>query len=404
MKIALDAGHGFNTAGKRTPDGIREWTLNDRVLRAFENEIKKYKGVTTVRLDDPSGKTDIGLTARTNKAKNNNCDVLISFHHNAYKSVWGNHGGTETYIYRGRNSESLGNALQKAMINALGLRNRGVKYDNMHMNREVPFPSALVEVGFMDSNTDKAIRDPKNSEKVGIEMAKEFAKLYKLEKANGQAVKPTPKPKPTSDKVTVKKTATHFATGQKMDSWVKGSTFDVKERSGSKTLVSNKGSVIGWINNVDLVGGTEIKPKPQPSKPQTNSTSVKKGDKVRYNGYIYADSSGKGRGIKVNGTYTATIVNSNKYGIHLDKLGWAEKSKVIKVGGTSSTVTSKEIKKGSKVTTTATRDIFGTRLDKNTINSSRTFTVEQVGRNGNKNHILLKEVMTWVERNTVKVK
>lgn len=27
MKIALDAGHGYNTAGKRTPDGIREWTL-----------------------------------------------------------------------------------------------------------------------------------------------------------------------------------------------------------------------------------------------------------------------------------------------------------------------------------------------------------------------------------------
>ena len=357
MKIALDAGHGFNTAGKRTPDGIREWTLNDRVLRAFDNEIKKYKGVKTVRLDDPTGKTDVGLTARTNKAKREKCDVLISFHHNAFQSKWGNHGGTETWIYPNRNSEKLGATLQRAMINALGLRDRGVKTGNMHMNREVPFPSALVEVGFMDSNTDKAIRGPKNSEKVGIEMAKEFAKLYKLEKAGGQAVKPSPTPKPSGSKVTVKKTATHFATGQRMDSWVKGYTFDVKERTSTQTLVSNKGSVIGWVKNSDLVGSVQ-ESKPQP-KPQTSSSSIKKGDKVKYNGYVYATSDGKRRGIKVNGVYTATIVNNNKYGIHLDQLGWAEKSKVTKVGVTSS---SSKITKGSKVKITGSRYATGEKV------------------------------------------
>ena len=31
FKIALDAGHGLKTAGKQTPDGIKEWTLNDSV-------------------------------------------------------------------------------------------------------------------------------------------------------------------------------------------------------------------------------------------------------------------------------------------------------------------------------------------------------------------------------------
>ena len=31
VKIALDAGHGLNTPGKQTPDGIKEWTLNDKV-------------------------------------------------------------------------------------------------------------------------------------------------------------------------------------------------------------------------------------------------------------------------------------------------------------------------------------------------------------------------------------
>ena len=31
VKIGLDAGHGLTTSGKQTPDGIKEWTLNDKV-------------------------------------------------------------------------------------------------------------------------------------------------------------------------------------------------------------------------------------------------------------------------------------------------------------------------------------------------------------------------------------
>ena len=29
--IGLDAGHGLHTAGKQTPNGIKEWILNDKV-------------------------------------------------------------------------------------------------------------------------------------------------------------------------------------------------------------------------------------------------------------------------------------------------------------------------------------------------------------------------------------
>ena len=31
IKIGLDPGHGLKTAGKQTPTGIKEWTLNDKV-------------------------------------------------------------------------------------------------------------------------------------------------------------------------------------------------------------------------------------------------------------------------------------------------------------------------------------------------------------------------------------
>ena len=64
--------------GKRTPDGIREWTLNDIVLRGFQEEIVKF-GVTVVRLDDATGNTDVTLLSRTNKAKIKWCESSYFF-------------------------------------------------------------------------------------------------------------------------------------------------------------------------------------------------------------------------------------------------------------------------------------------------------------------------------------
>ena len=80
-KIAACAGHGFYTPGKRTPDDEREWTFNDKVLRAFQNEINRYEDVEFKRFDDPSGKTDVPLGTRTKGANNWGADLYLSFHH-----------------------------------------------------------------------------------------------------------------------------------------------------------------------------------------------------------------------------------------------------------------------------------------------------------------------------------
>lgn len=182
MKIALDAGHGINTAGKRTPDGIREWTLNETVLRGFENEIKEYQGVETLRLDDATGKVNVPLLERTNKANKWKADYVISFHHNAFQSKWGNHGGTEVW-YAYNNAKELATVLLNSVVGTLGLRNRGIKQSTYyHIIRESKAISCLVEVGFMDSNTDKAIRDDGTRYEVGVNMAKDFARHYKLVK------------------------------------------------------------------------------------------------------------------------------------------------------------------------------------------------------------------------------
>ena len=49
FKIALDAGHGLYTAGKRClkaidPNETREWWLNDRICDKVEKKLASYDG------------------------------------------------------------------------------------------------------------------------------------------------------------------------------------------------------------------------------------------------------------------------------------------------------------------------------------------------------------------------
>ena len=65
-KIVLDAGHGLGTYGKQDPDGIKEWTYNQKVLKAVQKHlIDKYEGFEILRTDDPTGKREVPLKERT---------------------------------------------------------------------------------------------------------------------------------------------------------------------------------------------------------------------------------------------------------------------------------------------------------------------------------------------------
>ncbi|MDN4493481.1 N-acetylmuramoyl-L-alanine amidase [Ureibacillus aquaedulcis] len=156
IKVGYDAGHGFHTAGKRTPDGEREWSFNDKVARAFANELALYKGVMTRRFDDPTGQRDVPLRERTNGANNWAANFYISFHHNALGSRWGNHTGVETFIHTNPQPRSieLANAIHPAVVTSYGLRDRGIKRGNLHIVRETTMPAILIEGGFMDSLID----------------------------------------------------------------------------------------------------------------------------------------------------------------------------------------------------------------------------------------------------------
>lgn len=165
FKIAIDAGHGLKTAGKRIPKALdpnqtREWTLNDRVARYIAEAAKLYEDVETFRVDDPTGKKDISLSKRCKAANNEGADVYISCHHNAGIKL-GAGGGIVAFCYKlGTEAADYRDAVYAACIAAGGLRgNRSnpTPEKGFYVLKHTKAPAILVEYGFMDSRTDAPV-------------------------------------------------------------------------------------------------------------------------------------------------------------------------------------------------------------------------------------------------------
>lgn len=163
FKIALSAGHGMNTAGKRClrsldPNETREWYLNNRICDKIEQKLSAFTGYKLIRLDDTTGNTDVALKTRTDKANAEKADFYLSIHHNA--GVGGRSGGgVVAIVYKTVDRVTLAwqLALYNAVIAATGLRgNRSqpLQKRDLHELRESAMPAVLLECGFMDSSTD----------------------------------------------------------------------------------------------------------------------------------------------------------------------------------------------------------------------------------------------------------
>ncbi|MDW0116532.1 N-acetylmuramoyl-L-alanine amidase [Sporosarcina thermotolerans] len=186
VKIVLDAGHGLNTPGKRSPDGEREWCFNNEVINACTEKLATYENVQVMRVDDPTGKTDVSLRKRTDLANRWNADIYVAVHHNANTGKWGSWTGVETYVMDsptvGSTSLKLARLVGPQIAKAMGLKDRGVKRANFHVLRETKMPAILTEGGFMDSLIDiKALRSKEKLKKQGETLAEVLAVYLKLQ-------------------------------------------------------------------------------------------------------------------------------------------------------------------------------------------------------------------------------
>lgn len=154
MKIMLDAGHGYNTPGKRSPDGMQEYDFNRKVASEAKVLLEKYKGINVYCAH--SDERDVPLKERTDKANQLGADCYVSIHANAYGTSWNNVRGIESFVYTTKPAEAfdLAEKIQKKLIVATGLPNRGVKTADFYVLRETRMTAILIECGFMTNQED----------------------------------------------------------------------------------------------------------------------------------------------------------------------------------------------------------------------------------------------------------
>ena len=312
FKLALNAGHYKYTAGKRChadidPKQTREWVLNDRICDKIQKILAEYDGIEVLRIDDTSGEVDTSLANRTTKANNWGADFYLSVHHNAAGKKFSG-GGIVAYVYTSPDAMSLEwqKDLYNASVKATGLkgnRSTPLAKKNLHEVRETKMPAVLMECGFMDSTTDvpiiltedfadkiaKAFADvvieksgatKKKADvhyrvQVGAFAKKENAEamVNKLKadgyeaiivEAEGAVEEPkveapkveAPKAEPVKEiKVgsNVKmKSGTKTYTGGGIASWAINRTYQVKQISGDRVVLTYGGVVFAAVNKKDL--------------------------------------------------------------------------------------------------------------------------------------------------------
>lgn len=194
MKIMLDAGHGSNTPGKRSPNGMKEYEFNSVVADYAKDMLNDYENVTVYFAH--SDKRDVPLKDRTDNANDKNVDAYVSIHANAYGTGWNSANGIETFVYISKPKEALELAahIQNHLIRETGRDNRGVKTADFHVLRETDMTAILVEAGFMTNKEEATLlKSSSYRKKVATAIVKGLAEQYKLKKK----AKPKPKPAPS---------------------------------------------------------------------------------------------------------------------------------------------------------------------------------------------------------------
>ena len=254
IKIGIDAGHGVNTAGKQTPDGIKEWNLNDKVRDKVVALLSEYD-CEIIHTDNDEGVTDESLSYRVNKYLNAGVDVFVSIHHNAFTGQWNNATGVE--IFTDKNctdaDKKLAECIYEKLVKYTGLRGRGIKKENWAVINQNKIPAVLVEGGFMDGSNDyKVITSDVGQTSYAKAIADgiiEFANLQKkvaipLETQKTENTNTIKK----GDLVSIKSNAKYYNGGSIPD-WVKSQKWYVAEIQGDRAVIDKNEKGTNSINS-----------------------------------------------------------------------------------------------------------------------------------------------------------
>ncbi|RPI00335.1 MAG: N-acetylmuramoyl-L-alanine amidase [Ignavibacteriae bacterium] len=178
--IAIDDGHGLETAGKRTPDGYIENNFN-HFTKEFLKEELIFNGFTVV--DASPDRSDNSLANRCEIANKAKADIFVSIHFNAMSGTWGSWAGIETYSYPGsEKGRKLATLVHQSLMKGTAMVDRGIKTAGFYVLKHTNMPAVLVECGFMDNKREALLMKSNEYRKeCAIEICKGICKYFDKE-------------------------------------------------------------------------------------------------------------------------------------------------------------------------------------------------------------------------------
>jgi N-acetylmuramoyl-L-alanine amidase len=296
VKIFIDPGHEGVTKGLdpgAVGNGLKEADLTLDIAKRMRGKLSTYNNVQ-VKLSR-EGNKKLTLSQRAKMANDWGADIFVSIHINAGGGV-----GFESFIFNGNVSEATRanqNVIHQEIIRATGWNDRGKKRENYAVLRETKMPAILTENGFIDNTTDaNKLKNDSFLDKIAQGHVNGIVKLFNLKKnstpsgvthivqagdtlwgisqkygvtieqikeANGltsdtiyigqKLIIPIGgcyvREFKVGDKVKIKSSATHYATGQNIPSWVKNKTYTIQQVKSDRVLLKE---IVSWVYKKDL--------------------------------------------------------------------------------------------------------------------------------------------------------
>ncbi|MGZ7440516.1 N-acetylmuramoyl-L-alanine amidase [Paenibacillus sp. TH7-28] len=150
--VVIDPGHGGSDPGTTSFSNRHEKEFNLALALKVQELLLKEPEINLVMTRE----SDVypTRTERVELANALNADIFVSIHGNSVLSS-PQTTGTETYYYQRSSSKELADAIHKRLVEAMGLKDRGVKNGNFQVIRETHMAAVLLEVGFLSNPSDE---------------------------------------------------------------------------------------------------------------------------------------------------------------------------------------------------------------------------------------------------------
>lgn len=160
--ITIDPGHGGSDSGAIGPNGYTEkegaFAISQKVASILNQSGAKVVMTRDSDVDvyGPNASARNELQARVNVGNNANSDIFVSIHCNAFVNPAAN--GTQTFYYGSSyQGQRLAQSIQEKMIEANGLRDRGISTCNFYVVKHSYMPAVLIETAFITNYDEEAL-------------------------------------------------------------------------------------------------------------------------------------------------------------------------------------------------------------------------------------------------------